>query len=57
MASCIDAKTGKYLWNERAGPKQSSSPVAVGRLIYSVSEGRHHIPFRSGPEIQTRGRE
>ena len=49
IASCVEAKTGKYRWNERLGKPTSSSPIAVGGLIYSADEeGNTHI-FAASP--------
>jgi outer membrane protein assembly factor BamB len=38
VASCFDAKTGKVHWQERLEGNYSASPIAVGSLIYFLSE-------------------
>src|SRR5262249_53220917 len=52
IASCIDAKTGKYLWNERLGKPTSASPVAVGGLIYSANEEGATTIFGGSPKFK-----
>ena len=52
FASCVDAKTGKYVWNERLGKPTSASPVAVGGLIYSVNEEGSTFIFEAAPKFQ-----
>ena len=44
IASCVEAETGKYRWNERLAKPHSASPVAVGGLIYAADEeGTTHV--------------
>ena len=38
IATCLDAKTGEEIWQERIGGKFSSSPLFNGGLIYLQSE-------------------
>ncbi len=38
VASCFDAKTGTLHWQERLDGNYSASPIAVGELIYFLSE-------------------
>jgi outer membrane protein assembly factor BamB len=38
VASCFDAKTGTVHWQERLEGNYSASPIAVGGLIYFLSE-------------------
>ncbi len=38
VASCIEAKTGKEVWNERVGGNYSASPVVAEGHIYFFSE-------------------
>jgi outer membrane protein assembly factor BamB len=38
IASCLDAKTGEFKWNERPGKEQSGSPVAAGGHIFIADQ-------------------
>jgi outer membrane protein assembly factor BamB len=38
VVSCVEATTGKVLWQERVGGNYSGSPVCVGDRIYCMSE-------------------
>jgi outer membrane protein assembly factor BamB len=38
IATCLDAATGKQLWQERLGNKFSASPVSAGNQIYCVAD-------------------
>ncbi|GIW79523.1 MAG: serine/threonine protein kinase [Gemmatales bacterium] len=37
VASCLDAATGKIIWQERLGDDFYASPVSTGKAIYCVS--------------------
>ena len=37
IVSCLDAPTGKRLWQQRVGGKYFSSPVRAGDHIYCIS--------------------
>jgi hypothetical protein len=44
LASCLEAKTGKLVWQERLGGAFSSSPVfAGGRLYFADEAGKTHV--------------
>lgn len=44
VASCLDAKTGKHLWQERLRKATSASPVAAeGRIYFPDEEGSTHV--------------
>ncbi len=44
VASCLDAETGKQLWQERLGGAFSASPIYAGGHIYFCSEeGKTHV--------------
>jgi outer membrane protein assembly factor BamB len=44
LASCLNAKTGKQLWQERLGGAFSSSPVCAGGHIYFADQdGKTHV--------------
>ncbi|QDU81441.1 outer membrane biogenesis protein BamB [Polystyrenella longa] len=48
---CLDASTGKSLWQERLSGKFSASPLIVGDLLYFTNEmGKTYI-FRSGEKF------
>lgn len=38
IMSCLEAKTGKPLWQERLGGSFSSSPICIGGVIYVCDE-------------------
>ena len=38
VATCLDAKTGKILWQERLGGNFSASPMFAGGQIYFLNE-------------------
>jgi outer membrane protein assembly factor BamB len=44
VASCLEAKTGEVIWQERLGGAFSSSPICVGGNIYMADEdGKTHV--------------
>lgn len=48
VAGCIEARTGKVLWQERLGGNQSASPVfAAGRVYFAGEDGRTTV-LRAG---------
>ena len=52
---CLDFKTGKVLWDERAGPAKGSVALADGRLYYRTENGTD-APDRAEPEGVRRAR-
>ncbi|MDX1953252.1 MAG: PQQ-binding-like beta-propeller repeat protein [Verrucomicrobiota bacterium] len=56
VASCLEAKTGKQLWQERVGGKHSASPVLVDGKIYFLSEEGETAMIEPGPEFKILGR-
>ena len=38
IATCLDAKTGELLWQERLGGEHSASPIYAAGRIYFLSE-------------------
>ena len=38
IASCLEAKSGEPLWNERIDGKYSAAPLAAGGRVYFMSE-------------------
>jgi outer membrane protein assembly factor BamB len=44
IAACLDAKTGKQIWQQRLGGNFSASPVLAGGSIYMLDEtGTCHV--------------
>ena len=48
IASCIEAKSGKEVWNERIGGTYSAAPLAVPGRIYFFSEDGKTTVVESG---------
>jgi outer membrane protein assembly factor BamB len=38
IATCLDAKTGELLWQQRLGGEHSASPIYAAGRIYFLSE-------------------
>jgi outer membrane protein assembly factor BamB len=52
LLACVEAETGKVLWQERLGAALSASPVlAAGRLYFSTEDGRTTV-LRPGPTFE-----
>jgi outer membrane protein assembly factor BamB len=52
VASCLEAKTGKQLWQERLDGHFSASPVcAAGHLYLADEEGKTHV-LAAGPTFK-----
>jgi outer membrane protein assembly factor BamB len=50
--SCLAAKTGKYLWQERLGRHHSASPVSAdGKLYFPDDDGTTFV-LRAGPKFE-----
>lgn len=47
-----DAKTGRELWKERLGGKFTSSPIAVGDLVYFQSDLGETVVLKAGPKFE-----
>jgi outer membrane protein assembly factor BamB len=52
VASCIEAKTGKVLWQERIGKEHSASPVAAAGRVYFPGEDGRTTVIRPGPAFE-----
>jgi outer membrane protein assembly factor BamB len=48
VVTCLDAKTGERVWQERAGGVFTASPVAADGRIYLVSESGETVVLRAG---------
>jgi outer membrane protein assembly factor BamB len=47
-----DAKTGRELWKERLGGKFTSSPIAVGDLVYFQSDSGETVVLKAGAKFE-----
>jgi outer membrane protein assembly factor BamB len=58
IVTCIDAKTGERVWQERLGGVYTASPVAADGKIYIFSETGETLVLRAGrkPEVMARNR-
>jgi outer membrane protein assembly factor BamB len=52
IASCLEAETGKQVWQERIDGEFSSSPVLVGDLLYVVNEAGKLYVLKTGPKFE-----
>ena len=50
VASCLDAKTGKVLWQEQFPEKHSASLTSAGGLVYFLSDSGVMTIVRPGPK-------
>ena len=52
VAGCVEAKTGKVLWQERLGSDVSASPVLAGGRVYFCMEDGRTTLLRPGPTFE-----
>ena len=54
VAVCVEAKTGKEVWQERFGRKGQvfASPVLIDGKIYSINENGIVFVFPAGPKVE-----
>ena len=52
IASAVEAKTGKVLWNERLDGEFSASPVLVGDLLYACNQSGKTFVLKAGREYE-----
>jgi outer membrane protein assembly factor BamB len=52
FASCLEATTGRELWQERIGGAYSASPIQSERRIYALSEEGKTVVFEAGREFK-----
>src|SRR5687768_3353027 len=52
IASCLDAKTGEFVWNERMGGNYSAAPTLAGDRVYFFSEDGRTFVLQAGREYQ-----
>lgn len=50
-AVCYDAVTGKDLWTERLGSRNTASPMAAGGLIYLQNESGETLVIKPGDKL------
>jgi outer membrane protein assembly factor BamB len=56
VVTCIEARTGERLWQQRIGGVFSASPVAGDGKVYFLSENGETVVMRAGrvPEVIAR---
>jgi outer membrane protein assembly factor BamB len=52
VATLMEAKTGKPLWDERLGRHHDASPLLVNGLIYALADDGTTFVIRPGPEFE-----
>lgn len=56
FASCLDAKTGDEVWNERLDGSFYASPICIGDRIYVVSRSGELFVLKAADEFELLGR-
>lgn len=56
IVTCIDAPTGKEIWQKRVGSNFSGSPVRVGDAIYCIDEEGVVYVIAAGKEFELHGK-
>jgi outer membrane protein assembly factor BamB len=52
IAACLEAKTGKVVWEERLGGTFSASPVLAGDRLYCLSDAGETFVLKAGDEYE-----
>ncbi len=52
VASCIEAATGKVVWQERVGGNFSASPVAAAGRLYFLGDSGETVVLAMGPKFE-----
>ncbi|MGB2823491.1 MAG: PQQ-binding-like beta-propeller repeat protein [Phycisphaerae bacterium] len=52
MASCLEARTGKYLWTRRLGRHHSASPVSADRRLYFLDDDGQTFVIRASGKFE-----
>jgi outer membrane protein assembly factor BamB len=52
IASCLEAKSGEQVWNERLGGKYSAAPILAGDRVYFFSEDGKAYVIKAGREFK-----
>lgn len=55
IASCVAARTGEVIWQERLGGEYSASLVHADGRIFGFSQEGKTVMFRPGPEFESAG--
>ena len=55
IATCLDAESGKQIWQERLQGNFSSSPVLVGDLLYATNEAGQTSIFKASRTFELVG--
>jgi outer membrane protein assembly factor BamB len=56
IAQCIELKTGKTLWNERAGARTWGSMVRAGDRLYVTSQQGETLVLAAKPQFEVLSR-
>jgi len=56
VATCMNAKTGELLWQQRIGGNFSASPVTAEGRIYFVGDNGETTIIKAGPEFEVLAR-
>jgi outer membrane protein assembly factor BamB len=56
VATCMDARTGTVVWQERLGGNFSSSPVAAAGRLYFTSDAGITTVLEAGPAFRVLAR-
>ena len=51
-ASCLEAKTGEYLWSEPLGRHHSASPVSANGLLYFPDDDGQTFVIRASDKFE-----
>jgi len=51
-ASCLEAKTGQYVWSERLGRHHSASVVLADALIYFLDDDGQTFVVKAAPKLE-----
>jgi outer membrane protein assembly factor BamB len=52
LATCLDARTGKRLWERKLGRHFSASPVSAGDHLYFLDDDGQTWVLRAGPKFE-----
>jgi outer membrane protein assembly factor BamB len=52
IATCLKAKSGEQVWNERVGGNYSAAPMIAGERVYFFSEDGRAFVLQAGPAFK-----
>lgn len=55
-ASCLEARTGRVVWEERLGGSFSASPVLAGGRLYALSDAGETFVLKAGDDAEVLAR-